>query len=61
MIKNIGSADQIIRLIIGVAISGLGLYFKSWWGLVAIVPILTAFIRTCPLYIPFGIKTTCKK
>jgi hypothetical protein len=61
MIKNIGSADQIIRIIIGVTIAGLGLYFKSWWGLVAIVPILTAFIRTCPLYIPFGMKTTCKK
>jgi len=60
MNKNVGSVDKVIRLIIGVAIIGAGIVFKSWWGAIGIVPIFTALINWCPLYFPFGIKT-CKK
>ena len=50
MRNNMGNADRIIRGIIGIVIAGLGIYFKSWWGLVAIVPIATSLMSYCPLY-----------
>jgi Protein of unknown function (DUF2892). len=60
MICNVGKIDKSIRLIIGVVIAVLGLYYQSWWGLLAIIPILTAIFGFCALYIPFKINT-CKK
>lgn len=60
MKKNVGKADMIIRIIIALIIGALGFYYKSWWGLVGIVPLLTAFVKFCPLYAPFGIST-CKR
>lgn len=59
--KNIGSVDRVIRVIIGLAIGAAGLYYNSWWGLVGIVPVVTAFLRFCPLYCPIGLNTGCKK
>lgn len=61
MEKNVGNTDRIIRIIGAIVIAGLGIYYQSWWGLLAIIPLATAFIRFCPLYMPFGIKTICKK
>lgn len=60
MKHNVGNADKIIRWIIGIVIAGLGIYFKSWWGLIAIVPIATALFSFCPLYAPLGISTRKK-
>lgn len=57
MIKNVGSTDKIVRIVIGVLIGAAGFYFKSWLGLIGNVPIFTALIGWCPLYLPFGIKT----
>jgi hypothetical protein len=45
---------------LGVVIILAGFYFKSWWGVVGIVPIVTGLIRFCPAYIPFGFST-CKQ
>ena len=59
MKKNMGSADKTIRLILGVVIIALGLYFQSWWGIVGLVPLITSLVGTCPVYLPFGIST-CK-
>lgn len=56
---NVGGTDRIIRIILGVVIILAGFYFKSWWGVVGIVPIVTGLIRFCPAYIPFGFST-CK-
>lgn len=61
MKKNIGTTDRIIRLIIGLVIAGFGIYFKSWWGLLAIIPLFTSAISFCSLYPLLGIKTTCKR
>ena len=55
---NVGKADKIVRIIIGLVIIILGLYFKSWWGAIGLVPLLTALIGWCPLYVPLGIKTS---
>jgi len=61
MLKNIGSADRVVRVVVGLAIIAAGFYFKSWWGAVGVVPLLTAAIGWCPAYLPFGITTCAKK
>lgn len=57
MKTNLGKSDKIIRLVLGLAIAGTGIYFGSWWGLVAIVPFGTALLGACPAYLLFGIST----
>lgn len=57
---NIGKTDKIIRWIAGIIIAALGLYYQSWWGLIAIIPIATAILGYCPAYWPLKINT-CKK
>lgn len=54
---NVGKTDKIIRLLLGVVIGLLGIFFKSWWGLIAIIPVFTALINWCPLYWILGLKT----
>ena len=54
---NVGKVDRMIRIVLGVAIISVGMYFKSWWGAVGLIPLLTAAIRWCPAYIPFGFST----
>lgn len=60
MKANIGSLDRLLRLIVGLALLGAGAWFKSWWGLVGLVPILTALVRFCPAYLPLGLST-CRR
>lgn len=60
MKQNVGNADKIIRWIIGIVIAGLGIYFKSWWGLIAIVPIATALFSFCPLWAMLRVSTMKK-
>ena len=59
MKTNVGKIDRIIRAIIGVVIIILGIYFKSWWGLIGLIPLAVAAIGFCPLYVPLKINT-CK-
>jgi hypothetical protein len=60
MTCNMGKTDRIIRVIIGVAIAALGFYYKSWWGLLAVIPLVTAALGFCGLYVPFKISTIKK-
>ena len=57
MKPNVGSLDRGIRIIAGLAILAAGFYFKSWWGLVGLVPLATGILRWCPAYLPFGISS----
>lgn len=57
MLQNVGGADRIIRVVLGVAIIVAGLATQSWWGLIGIIPLATAAVGVCPLYLPFGIRT----
>jgi hypothetical protein len=59
MKKNVGSVDKTVRIILGIGIIALGLYFQSWWGLVGMLPLTSAFMGVCSVYYPFGIST-CK-
>lgn len=60
--KNIGSIDKIIRFILGIVLLSLLFLVNGnlkYWGLIGIIPILTAVFGYCPLYSILGIKT-CK-
>ena len=57
MKKNMGKIDRGARLILGLVIIAAGIYYQSWWGALAIIPIVTATITWCPLYAPFGFST----
>lgn len=59
MKTNVGGADRVVRIVAGVAIIAAGVAFKSWWGAIGAVPLLTGLIRWCPAYLPFGLST-CK-
>ena len=57
---NVGSVDRAIRFILGAVIIILGFYFKSWWGVVGIVPIITGALNFCPVYSLIGVSTKKK-
>jgi len=57
MKRNTGKVDQTIRIIIGIVIISLGIYFKSWWGAIGLIPLITAALGFCPLYEPLKINT----
>ena len=58
---NVGSADKIIRVIIGAAVIGAGVYYQSYWGAIGVIPLFTALVGWCPAYLPFGISTCSVK
>ena len=60
MKTNVGSADKVIRIIIGIALlawAWMGETSIHWLGLLGVVPILTALVGFCPLYTLLGIRT----
>jgi phosphotransferase system glucose/maltose/N-acetylglucosamine-specific IIC component len=66
MEKNMGSLDRKIRVFAALVFVVLILFgVVSGWlaallGVLAGVFLVTSFISTCPLYIPFGIDTRKK-
>jgi hypothetical protein len=54
---NVGGADKVIRVALGLLIIALGIVYKSWWGLVGLLPLATGLLNFCWLYLPFGIST----
>ena len=61
MKKNVGTIDKIVRIVAAIIIGALGYYYQSWWGLLAIVPLFTAFIGYCPVWTVFGFSTKGKE
>lgn len=60
MNPNVGSADKVIRIIIGIALLSMLLWVQGnakYWGLIGIIPIATALMSWCPAYAIVGIKT----
>lgn len=49
MSVNLGRTDRITRVVLGLAIFLVGLLLTSWWGLLGIIPIITATAGWCPL------------
>lgn len=58
MKTNLGISDRAIRLFIGLTILGLGIALNSPWGMIRVIPMITAGIGFCPLYCPLKINTT---
>lgn len=67
MKKNMGRLDQTLRIWIAVLIGVLYLtgVLSGTWAIVlvilAVVFAITGFLRFCPLYLPFRIKTIGKE
>jgi hypothetical protein len=58
--KNEGTADRVIRVVIGIAVlSLLWLLHGSahWFGLIGLIPLLTGLLGVCPMYSLLGIRT----
>ena len=58
---NVGGFDRILRFVAGLVILGAGYYYKSWWGLLGLGPLLSAVFRFCPAYLPFGLSSSRAK
>lgn len=62
MQQNVGTADKIVRIVIGLALLSL-LYVlqppMNYLGLIGLVPLLTALSGRCLLYRLIGVNT-CK-
>jgi hypothetical protein len=54
---NIGKFDRVLRRSLGLIIIGLGFYYKSWFGLIGLIPIGFSYWNYCPLYTAFKINT----
>lgn len=57
--RNVGGADRVIRIVLGLVIMSVGAYYGSPWGLLGIVVLATGIFRCCPLYSILG-SSTCK-
>jgi hypothetical protein len=63
MKKNMGTIDKTIRILVAVVFVIL-FFTNTVTGVIGIILLvfagvflITSFVSTCPLYIPFGIKT----
>ena len=57
---NVGSADRIIRIIVGLGLLSLLFLLDGnarWFGLIGIVPLVTGLSRRCPAYGLLGFNT----
>ena len=56
--KNVGSVDRIARIALGLGLLSLTVVGpQTAWGYIGVVPLLTAFIGSCPLYSLLGFST----
>ena len=62
MQKNGGSADKIVRIVLGLGLLSLLFLLEApmkYLGLIGIVPLATSLMGWCPLYTLLGMNT-CK-
>jgi uncharacterized membrane protein HdeD (DUF308 family) len=68
MKKNEGTVDRVIRVILGIILIGLALYFMNSWaiwvvivvGIVGLIALITGITGFCGLYKLLKISTTKK-
>lgn len=67
MKKNMGTADQIIRVLLAVIFAGLIFAGQVHGtlavilGILTVVFVVTSVVSFCPLYVPFGLTTRKKE
>ena len=55
---NVGSVDRVVRIVAGIALIGLTVAGTIGpWGYIGVIPLLTGFMRMCPVYSLLGINT----
>jgi hypothetical protein len=57
MTRNVGGTDRLFRIVLGLVVIGVGVYYRSWWGALGVIPLATGLVRWCPVYVPFGTST----
>lgn len=57
---NMGKADRFFRFFVGILTVTLGFLNHSWLGVLGLIPLITALLNWCPIYLPFNIST-CKE
>jgi len=61
--KNVGVVDQTVRVVVGLALLSVLVLAQGpirWVGVLGLIPLLTGFARSCPLYRVFGVST-CRR
>lgn len=61
MQHNVGGADRIIRIVVGIALIVWAILGGPIWAWIGVLPLATGLIGWCPAYLPFGIKTCATK
>ncbi len=67
LIRNVGGADRVVRIILGIALVALGLLgvLEGGWAIagyiVAAIALVTAFTRYCPANQALGVNTARPK
>ncbi|MFZ4602810.1 MAG: YgaP family membrane protein [Caulobacterales bacterium] len=60
--NNVGGLDRTLRIVAGLAILALAFVGpKTPWAFLGLVPLLTGFAGTCPLYTLLGMNTCSVK
>ena len=57
MTRNVGSVDRIVRIVAGIAIITAGVVYRSWWGIVGLLPLITGILGFCGVYAVLGLGT----
>ncbi|MDH4023552.1 MAG: DUF2892 domain-containing protein [Gammaproteobacteria bacterium] len=60
MNTNVGMADRIVRVVVGMVLLSLIFFLEGnarYWGLVGLLPLATGVFRYCPAYSLFGVNT----
>lgn len=61
MKPNVGSVDQVVRIVLGLVL--IALVFvgpKTQWGWLGLILVATGIFRFCPLYGPLKLNTGTK-
>ena len=57
MTCNVGTADRVVRVLIGLGLLAIGALSRSWWGLLGLAPLANAASGWCGLYQALGFST----
>jgi hypothetical protein len=58
MQSNVGKTERVVRVLLGLAIMGVGVAASSWWGALGLLPLITGVIGWCPGSRLLGVSTS---
>lgn len=47
---NIGESERVVRVLIGIAIIAIAIFYNSWWGLLGLEVLATGIFGWSPIY-----------